>query len=89
MYSGLSFRLDQCRGDAGVHGTATSSVAMLALRWKRYLGLFFFGLFGGESANVTLLRGLLGGGGGGGGATSGGGGGVGSETAGESLGLSR
>lgn len=52
-----------------------------------YLGLFFFGLLGGESAKVTLLRGLAVGGGGGG-ASKGGGGGVGSEAAGESLGLS-
>lgn len=90
MYSGLSLRPDQCRGDAGVQGTATSSAAMLSFRWKMYFGLFFFGLFGGDSAKVTLLRGLLGGGGGGGGATSGGGGGVGSELAGDpSLGLSR
>lgn len=88
MYSGLSFRPDQCRGDAGVHGTATSRAAMLSFRWKINFGLFFFGLFGGDSAKVTFLRGLLGGGGGGG-ATNGGGGGVGSELAGElSLGLS-
>lgn len=88
MYSGLSLSPDQCRGDAGVHGTATSRAAMLSFRWKMNFGLFFFGLFGGDSAKVTLLRGLLGGGGGGGGATNGGGGGVGSELAGESLGLS-
>jgi len=89
MYSGLSLRPDQCRGDAGVHGTATSSAAMLSFRWKMYLGLLavFLGLLGGDSAKVTFLRGLLGGGGGGG-ATKGGGGGVGSEAAGESLGLS-
>lgn len=91
MYSGLSLRPDQCRGDAGVHGTATSRAAMLlSFRWKMNFGLLdFFGLFGGDSAKVTFLRGLLGGGGGGGGATNGGGGGVGSEFAGElSLGLS-
>lgn len=89
MYSGLSLRPDQCRGDAGVHGTATSSADILSFRWKKYFGLFFFGLFGGDSAKVTFLRGLpRGGGGGGAGDTSGGGGGVGSELAGESLGLS-
>lgn len=86
MYSGLSLRPDQCRGDAGVHGTATSRAAMPSFRWKMNFGLFFvLGLFGGDSAKVTFLRGLLGGGGGGGGATNGGGGGVGSELTGESL----
>lgn len=91
IYSGcLSLRPAQCRGDAGVHGTAMSRAAMLLLRWKRNFGLFLLGLFGGDSAKVTLLRGLLDDGGGGGGATSGGGGGVGSELTGElSLGLSR
>lgn len=87
MYSGLSLRPDQCRGDAGVHGTAMSRAAMLSFRWKMYFGLFFLGLFGGDSAKVTFLRGLLGGGGAGG-TTNGGGGGVGNELAGESLGLS-
>lgn len=89
MYSGLSLRPDQCRGDAGVHGTAMSRAAMLSFRWKMYFGLLLLlGLFGGDSAKVTFLRGLLDGGGGGGGATNGGGGGVGNELAGESLGLS-
>lgn len=86
-YSGLPSRIVQCRGDTGVQGTATSSVATLdVLRGnleKTFFGLF--GLFGGESAKVTLLLGgLLGGGGGGGGAINGGGGGVGNEIAGDS-----
>ncbi|KAK2576165.1 hypothetical protein KPH14_007491 [Odynerus spinipes] len=90
-YSGLPSRMVQCRGDTGVQGTATSNVATLdVLRGnleKTFLGLL--GLFGGESAKVTLLLGgLLGGGGGGGGdaggAINGGGGGVGNEIAGDS-----
>lgn len=64
---------------------------MLGLRMNGE-NLDFFGLFGGDSAKVTLLRcGLLGGGGGGGGgrdAIRGGGGGVGREIAGDSPGLS-
>ncbi|KAK9308700.1 hypothetical protein QLX08_001421 [Tetragonisca angustula] len=67
-----------------------SSIVMLGLRTNGE-NLDFFGLLGGDSANVTLLRGgLLGGGGGGGGkaAISGGGGGVGREMAGDSPGLS-
>lgn len=64
---------------------------MLGLR-RNGENLNFFGLFGGDSAKVTLLRaGRLGGGDGGGGsaAMNGGGGGVGREMAGDSLGLSR
>lgn len=92
MYSGLYSprRPAQTRGEAGVQGTATSSIVMLGLRRKGE-NLDFFGLFGGDSAKVTLLRGgLLGGGGGGGGraAINGGGGGVGREMAGDSPGLS-
>lgn len=64
-----------------------SSIVLPGLR-RNGENLVFFGLFGGDSANVTLLRGLLGGGGGGG-AISGGGGGVGREMAGDSPGLSR
>ncbi|KOX67416.1 hypothetical protein WN51_08941 [Melipona quadrifasciata] len=83
----------QTRGEAGVHGTAMSSIVMLGLRTNGE-NLDFFGLLGGDSAKVTLLRGgLLGGGCGGGGgggraAISGGGGGVGREMAGDSPGLS-
>lgn len=89
-YSGLSSptRPVQCLGEAGVHGTAMSSIVMLGLRMNGE-NLDFFGLFGGDSANVTLLRaGLLGGGGGDGGsaAANGGGGGVGRESAGDSPG---
>lgn len=66
-------------------------MVMLGLR-RNGENLALFGLFGGDSAKVTLLRcGLLGGGGGGGGgrdATRGGGGGVGREIAGDSPGLS-
>lgn len=68
-----------------------SSKVMLGRRTNGE-NLDFFGLFGGDSAKVTLRRaGLLGGGGGGGGraAITGGGGGVGKEMAGDSLGLSR
>lgn len=72
----------QCRGETGVQGTATSSVATLDVL-RGNLEKTFFGLFRGESAKVTLLLGgLLGGGGGG--AINGGGGGVGNEIAGDS-----
>lgn len=81
-YSGLPSRMVQCRGETGVQGTATSSVATLDVL-RGNLEKTFFGLFGGESAKVTLLLGgLLGGGGGG--AINGGGGGVGNEIAGDS-----
>lgn len=88
MYSGLKspgFPL-QTPGEAGTHGTATSSIMLLGRRWNgENLDLFgVFGLFDGDSANVTLRRGLRGGGGGGGRANSGGGGGVGREMAGDS-----
>ncbi|XP_035718616.1 calpain small subunit 1-like [Vespa mandarinia] len=84
-YSGLPSRMVQCRGETGVQGTATSSVATLDVL-RGNLEKTFFGLFGGESAKVTLLLGGLlgGGGGGGGGAINGGGGGVGNEIAGDS-----
>lgn len=77
MYSGFEARLIQCPGDAGVHGMAISNVETLSFR------LLGFGVLGGDSANVTLLRNdLLGGGGSD--ASNGGGGGVGREIAGES-----
>lgn len=79
----------QTLGDAGVHGTATSSIMLLGRRWNGE-NLILFGLFGGDSAKVTLLRGLLGGGGDGGrSAIAGGGGGVGRDMAGDSPGDSR
>lgn len=87
-YSGLPSRIVQCRGETGVQGTATSSVATLDVL-RGNLEKTFFGLLSGESAKVTLLLGGLlvgggGGGGGGGGAINGGGGGVGNEIAGDS-----
>ena len=76
MYSGLEARLIQCPGEAGDQGMATSKVETLSFRFLS------FGLLGGDSAKVTLLRSARLGGGGG--AGRGGGGGVGREIAGES-----